>query len=64
MTRAAAPVHAVPIGEAMPRDHRASSTCWCQPRQAFRDLSTSAVVFVHRNARVADRVDARPGGAT
>jgi len=50
MTRQlASPIHAVPLGEAVPRDHSASSMCWCRPRQALRDLATLAVIYIHAN---------------
>ena len=43
--RLAAPIHALPRDGA---DHRALSTCWCQPEPSLEDAATRALVYVHR----------------
>jgi len=49
------PLHAVRIGAAVGRDHRASRTCWCGPVAMLRDLETMRTIFVHRNPPPAPR---------
>lgn len=44
------PLHAVVIGQAQPRDHYASSSCWCSPAERLRDLATAAPIYLHGNA--------------
>ena len=42
------PIHVVAVGSPTERDHNANSRCWCHPAAEFRDLSTTATVWVHR----------------
>lgn len=47
LTRTPNPVHAVPVdGPPRPKDHRASSLCWCRPEPTHRDLATASIIFV------------------
>jgi len=56
MTRTVSPIHALPGDGA---DHRASSTCWCQPQATLRDAATGAPVWVHRGPHESVGADSR-----
>jgi hypothetical protein len=46
-------IHAVRVGQvAGGRDHRASQTCWCEPRALLRDLASGAAIWVHGTSNV------------
>jgi len=47
MNRIPPPIHAVPV--AVASEHRASTLCPCRPVVEYRDLATTAIIYVHRD---------------